>query len=225
MMKDLDMPTLPRLGVLIPSTDTTVEKELPVLVAGLATCHFTRMRLAAVTHEGLRAMESDALAAAGVLADARPDLVVFGCTSGSFIFGADYETDLARKLSDIVGVPVIMTAQAMATTLRSHGTTVRLRTPYEAAITADEVTYLEAAGMTVSSSMSLGITIDDDIAAVSGDQLMGFVQGSDEPDVVMLSCTNLQTLHLLSDLAAVAHAPVVTSNLSAATVVKATLAS
>jgi maleate isomerase len=217
------MPSLPRLGVLIPSTDTTVEKELPVLLDGLVTCHFTRMRLAAVTHEGLRAMESDALAAAAVLADARPDLVVFGCTSGSFIFGADYEASLARKLSDIVGVPVIMTAQAMATTLRSHGTTVRLRTPYEASITADEVGYLEAAGMTVSSSASLGITIDDDIAAVSADLLMSFVQGSDEPDVVMLSCTNLQTLHILADLTTVARAPIVTSNLSAATAVRSAL--
>jgi maleate isomerase len=169
-------------------------------------------------------MEADALAAAEVLADARPDLVVFGCTSGSFIFGADYEADLARKLSGIVGVPIIMTAQAMATTLRSHGTTVRLRTPYEASITADEVSYLEAAGMTVSSSDSLGITIDDDIAAVSADRLIGFVQGSDQPDVVMLSCTNLQTLHILDDLKSTAGAPIVTSNLSAATVVRSTLA-
>jgi maleate isomerase len=216
---------LPRLGVLIPSTDTTVEKEFPVLLDGLVSCHFTRMRLTAVTHEGLRAMETDALAAAGVLADARPDLVVFGCTSGSFIFGAEYEADLADKLSKIVGVPVIMTAQAMATTLRSHGTTVRLRTPYDAAITADEVGYLEAAGMNVSSSASLGITIDDDIAAVSADRLMDFVQGSDQPDVVMLSCTNLQTLHLLPELATAANAPVVTSNLSAATAVRLLLVS
>jgi maleate isomerase len=213
------MSSLPRVGILIPSTDTTVEKELPVLLAGRATCHFTRMRLSAVTHEGLRAMEPDALAAAAQLADARPDVVVFGCTSGSFIFGADYEAGLADRLTEAVGCPVTMTAQAMAAALLSHGSVVRLRTPYDPAITADEVGYLTAAGLTVSSSASLGITIDDDIAAVSGERLIDFVRGDDQPDVVMLSCTNLQTRHLLDDLARAASAPVVTSNLAAATAV------
>jgi maleate isomerase len=208
--------TLPRVGILIPSTDTTVEKELPVLLSGQASCHFARMKLTAVTHEGLRAMEADALRAAEVLADARPDVVLFACTSGTFIFGADYEADLAEKLAKASGAPVVTTARAMAEMLLTHGATVRLRTPYESSITQAEVTYLQSFGLTMSSSESLGLTVDNDIAAVPADRLLDFVTGTDTPDVVMLSCTNLQTRHLLNDLTAAAGAPIVTSNLAAA---------
>lgn len=215
--------TLPRVGILIPSTDTNVEKELPVLLNGHATCHFARMKLTAVTHEGLRAMEADALHAAEVLADARPDVVLFACTSGTFIFGADYEADLAAKLAKTSSARVVTTARAIAEMLLTHGTTVRLRTPYEASITQAEVTYSQSFGLTVSSYESLGLTVDNDIAAVSAERLIDFVKGGDAPDVVMLSCTNLQTFHVLDDLAAAAGAPIVTSNLAAAGAVRALL--
>jgi maleate isomerase len=215
--------TLPRVGILIPSTDTTVEKELPTLLRGHASCHFARMKLTAVTHEGLRAMEADALRAAEVLADAQPNVVLFACTSGTFIFGADYEADLVAKLARAAGACVVTTARAMAEMLLTHGTTVRLRTPYESSITQAEVTYLRSFGLTASSHESLGLTLDNDIAAVSAERLIDFVKGSDAPDVVMLSCTNLQTLHVLDDLTAAAGAPIVTSNLAAAQTVRTLL--
>jgi maleate isomerase len=215
--------TLPRVGILIPSTDTTVEKELPALLSGYATCHFARMKLTAVTHEGLRNMEADALHAAEVLADTQPDVVLFACTSGTFIFGADYEADLAAKLATASGATVVTTARSVATMLLTHGTTVRLRTPYESSITQAEVTYLQSFGLTVSSSDSLGLTVDNDIAAVSADRLINFVMGTDAPDAVMLSCTNLQTLHILDDLTAAAGASIVTSNLAAADAVRSLL--
>jgi maleate isomerase len=221
--KVLAVITLPRVGILIPSTDTTVEKELPTLLSGHATCHFARMKLTAVTHEGLRSMEADALHAAEILADARPDVVLFACTSGTFIFGADYEADLAAKLATASGATVVTTARSVANMLLTSGSTVRLRTPYESSITQAEVTYLQSFGLTVSSSDSLGLTVDNDIAAVSADRLIDFVKGTDAPNVVMLSCTNLQTLHILDDLTAAAGASIVTSNLAAADAVRSLL--
>ena len=60
---------LPRVAVLVPSSDTTVEEEFPQFLAGRATTHFTRMGLPDVTPEGLAIMEDNAVAAARLLAD------------------------------------------------------------------------------------------------------------------------------------------------------------
>jgi maleate cis-trans isomerase len=57
----------------------------------------------------------------------------------------------------------------------------------------------------------------------SAERLIDFVKGDDTPDVIMLSCTNLQTLHIRSDLTTAAGAPLVTSNLAAARAVRALL--
>jgi len=218
-----DVARLPRVGILIPSTDTTVEIELPELLAGRATCHFARMKLESVTVEGLTAMEVEALAEAALFADINVDVVLFACTSGTFIYGPEYEADLASRLAAAAGAPVVTTANAMAQALALRGTNVRLRTPYDEALTAAEVGYLSAHGLAVSSTRSLDITVDDEIAAVTADTLRELATGNDDADVIMLSCTNLRTLPLIAEISAATGLPVVTSNTAAAARVIAVL--
>lgn len=207
---------LARVGVLLPSTDTMVEQELPRRLAHIATCHFARMRLRSVTEADLRAMEAQAQAQAALVADIRPDVLVFACTSGTFVLGADHEADLVARLERAAGCPVVTTARSMVDSLRAHGARVRLRTPYDPEITRAEVAYLASFGLTTTSSRALGLTVDADIAGVSPEFLEEFVEGDDEADVVMLSCTNLRAFHHHRRLQARARLPVVTSNLAAA---------
>ncbi len=214
---------LPRVGILIPSTDTTVEIEMPQRLAGVATCHFARMSLSEVTEEGLRAMEAEALKAAAVLRDVNPDLLLYACTSGTFVLGAEHEAELVRQLSEIVGCPVLTTAQALIEATQHHGTVVRLRTPYSDEVTRAEVGYFEGFGFVLSSSKWLGRTEDDEIAAVEESELIEFVQGNDTVDCCVLSCTNLRTLEIEEQLFESAGVPVLTSNRSLAELVLSTL--
>ena len=133
--------------MLVPSTDTTVEEDLPRLLAEHASVHFTRMSLPTVTPAGLAHMEDSARAAIQMLADIRPDVVLFACTSGSFFQGAEHERELAADLSSIARAPVVTTARAMVEALARRGQRVRLRTPYSDELTALEVAYLEHAGL------------------------------------------------------------------------------
>jgi maleate isomerase len=202
--------------VLVPSTDTTAEDDLPRLLGDHASVHFTRMSLPAVTPAGLAHMEDSARAAIVMLADIRPDVVLFACTSGSFFQGAEHERELAADLESIAGAPVVTTARAMVEALARRGQRVRLRTPYSDELTALEVAYLEHAGLTVASSAGLGIVDDLEIAAVPPDTLRALVRGDDAADVVMLSCTNVRALAVLSMLRDAACLDVVTSNLAGA---------
>ena len=206
----------PRIGVLVPSTDTTVEEDLPRLLGDRASVHFTRMSLPAVTPIGLAHMENSARAAVAMLADMRPDVVLFACTSGSFFQGAEHERALAADLESIARAPVVTTARAMVEALARRGDRVRLRTPYTDELTSLEVAYLEHAGLTVTSSAGLGIVDDLEIAAIAPDALRALVTGDDGADVVMLSCTNVRALGVLPMLRDAAGLEVVTSNTASA---------
>lgn len=207
---------LPRVAVLVPSSDTTVEEELPQLLAGRATVHFTRMGLPDVTPEGLAIMEDNALVAARLLADIAPDVVLFACTSGSFFRGAVHERAMAQTLADAAGASVVTTAWAVSLALLARGTSVRIRTPYTAELTEAEGVYMRAAGLTIASAEGLGITRDADIAAVEPTTLLAHVEGVDAADVLLASCTNLRTLGLLAALQQRSGMPVVTSNSASA---------
>lgn len=217
------MTGLPRVGVLIPSTDTTVEQELPALLGGRATPHFTRMLLPSVTVEGLAVMEEHAREVSGLLADIAPDVVAFTCTSGSFFRGAAAERALAADIAERTGAPVVTTASAVAAALRRRGERVRVRTPYTADITEVEAAYLRGFGLKVTSAAGLGISRDTDIAAVAPDRLLRHADGEDAADVLLMSCTNLPTLGLLPELERRTGLPVVTSNTATAEAILALL--
>lgn len=209
--------SLPRVGVLVPSTDTTLEQELPLLLAGRATVHFTRMFLGAVTPEALSQMEDAARAAVRMLADIEPAVILYGCTSGSFLKGMDHEDKLAAELSTLAGSPVITTARSMQRALLKRGRTVRLRTPYTQFITKAEVEYLEAAGLTVSSAAGLGIEVDREISRITPETLLSHVEGDDaDAEMIMISCTNCPTLGTVSAIERSTGLPVVTSNIAGA---------
>lgn len=211
------------MAVLVPSSDTMLEQELPALLDGRASVHVARMSLPDVTPAGLAVMEADAVTASRLLADIEPDILLYGCTSGSFFRGVRHERHLAQRLADITGAPVLTTASAVARALARRGARVRLRTPYTAELTAAESAYLAEAGLEVTSASGLGITRDDDIARVSPERLMSHIQGTDHADVALLSCTNLPTLEVLPRLVESGGLDVVTSNTAAAESVIAAL--
>lgn len=208
-----------RVGVLVPSTDTTVEQELPKLLNGRASMHATRMHLPEVTPAGLATMEEHALAGAALLADAAVDVVLFACTSGSFFRGAAHERELAQRLAAHAEAPVVTTAWAVGRALSRHGRTVRVRTPYTDELTAAECAYLRDAGLETSSSRGLGLTRDADIAALTRNDILSLAEGSDPADAVLLSCTNLPTIDVLDEVEKACAMPIVTSNTAGAALV------
>lgn len=207
-------PALPRVAVVVPTTDTGVELELPDLLDGRASLHVGRAELEQVSLAGLAAMESRLLEQAAGLATIRPDLLLLGCTSASFVRGRDGEQELVDHLREAAGAPVLTAARAMVAQLRRHGARVRLRASYTQDIVELEREYLQAHGLEVTSARGLGITEDEQTAAVTAAELAEFASEDDDADVVMLSCTNLRTAHAQPWLVQQLRRPVVSSNLA-----------
>ena len=78
----MTVPRTYRIGQIVPSSNTTMETEIPAILRGREsveperfTFHSSRMRMRKVTKEELAAMDADSDRCAAELADARVDVL------------------------------------------------------------------------------------------------------------------------------------------------------
>ena len=90
-----------RVGIVVPSSNTTAEPEFCAALPDDCTLHAARMPLEDVTAEDLDAMADGAERAASLLSHASVDGIAYACTTGSLIHGPGFDADLESRLSDI----------------------------------------------------------------------------------------------------------------------------
>jgi maleate cis-trans isomerase/quercetin dioxygenase-like cupin family protein len=208
-----------RVGVLIPSSDTGIERELRAFLPESVSPHFTRMPLKSVTEGELESMGVQFRDAAALIADISPDLVVYGCTSGTFFGGLHYDRRLREELQAITCCPVITIASAV-TELLAQTSISRLAVyaPYNRRLCERMVTFFDEhdLGIQVEDVFYMNIVDDLQTGRITEDQAKHFVL--DNPslaaDGVFVSCGNLRILRQLRKLWLDIKKPVFSSNLA-----------
>jgi len=209
-----------RVGVLVPSSNTVMETDLH---RGLDherfTVHTARMHLVETTPEAERTMVTEtAPEAARLLGTARPDVLVFGCTSAGSLGGLDGDRRLAEDLGEIAGCPGVGVISSAVEALERRGAArVALLTPYTESLTASIARTLEEGGMEVPATDGLGIEDNialadptpEEIAARAVERFAGV-----DCDALFVSCTNFRALEAAPAIEAALGRPVVTSNLA-----------
>lgn len=204
-----------RLGLIVPSSNTTMEMELHNYLPEGVSLHTSRMPLRNVTEEELVKMSSLAVESAKLLRDADVELILYGCTSGSFIGGKDYEKELEAKIEDEVKVPVISTSTAVIEALKIlDAQSILVITPYTDEINAREKEFLEANEFEVLDIRGLGIEDNLKIGRLEPYEAYRLAKASfiDEADAIFISCTNWRTFEVIEALEEDLGVPVVTSN-------------
>src|SRR5882724_8963563 len=94
-----------RVGQIVPSSNTTMETEIPAMlrlreaVAGERfTFHSSRMRMKKVTREELVAMDRDSDRCALELSDARVDVLAYACLVAIMSMGSGYHRISQERL-------------------------------------------------------------------------------------------------------------------------------
>ncbi|MDL5361563.1 aspartate/glutamate racemase family protein [Halalkalicoccus sp. NIPERK01] len=204
-----------RLGVVVPSSNTAVEREFPRYVPEDVSVHASRMPLESVTSEALDAMSDRAVECAALLAHADVDAVAYACTTGSLLHGPGFDRELEEALSAAIDGPAVATALSVDRALETLGVDrVAVRTPYNEELNAREREYLEAAGYEVTSIEGRGIEDNTRIGALTPADAARQVRETVDPDAdaVFVSCTNYRTLSAVEPLESDLGVPVVTSN-------------
>ena len=220
-----------RIGLIVPSSNTTMETELPRLFARLQgaaaefTFHSSRVRMTSVTPDELRRMVEASAVAAELLADLRPDVVAYACLVAIMSQGANYhqqaERDLSRALAGSGSdAPVISSAGALLEGIRALGAhRVALVAPYLKPLTESVAGYIEAAGTEVVDSASLEVSDNLAVGCLPGQRVLEAARtvSLDGAEALVLSaCVQMPSLDLIEQVEQETQLPVLTAATSTA---------
>ena len=206
-----------RLGLVCPSTNTTLEPELWRMLPAGVSLHVARaFQDGPQAPELYRQIAANVAGASRDLASAAVEAIAFGCTSCTYFVPA---AELRATMTAATGRPALCTADAVLAALRHLGVArLALVTPRTDFVNAREQAWLEARGFEVVAvrGMQLGASGEEraSIGRVPPQRTFALARDADDAaaDAVFLSCTNLVTLPVVAPLEAQLAKPVVTSN-------------
>lgn len=188
-----------RIGVITPSSNTILEPVMARIAANSSPpvdLHFTRIRVTAIGLGAERVKQFDVgtmLDASGLLADLRPDVIVWAGTSGGWL-GLDRDRAIARAIEEETKVPATTTTMANVELLqRHHVHRVGFATPYVPDVCDAIREKYSRLGLSVEVS---GENVSDNrqIALIGKDRFESQVRAlaAKNCDAICIYCTNVQ---------------------------------
>src|SRR5918999_2676879 len=110
-----------RIGLMVPSSNTTVEPEFYRALPRDVTLHTARLYLTRIAPEAILQMVQDMEAQAKLLASADVDVIVLGATAPSFLKGLGYDRELIGKIEAATGKKATTTSTALVEAIRHVG--------------------------------------------------------------------------------------------------------
>lgn len=214
---ELDTITTPRLGMVVLSTDETLEDEARSVLQGrdARLMHSRIYSAPTVTQESLKAMEALMPASAELLPQGL-DAIAYGCTSASVVMGPDA---VERQIQSVQpGVPVTNPISAVIKALNHLGADrIALVTPYAAEVARPMRDFLERAGIETVSEAGFGEAEDPRVARISEASTLNAILETGRAEgvqAVFASCTNLRSFGIIDRAEAELDLPVISSNLA-----------
>ncbi|MES2414591.1 MAG: Asp/Glu racemase [Pseudomonadota bacterium] len=207
------MKTQFRIGQIVPSSNTTMETEIPAMLRAREalyperfTFHSSRMRMHKVTPEELANMNKEGLRCAAELSDARVDVMSTACLVAIMAQGLGYhrqvEADFRRIADENNSDAKVMTsAGALIHGLKKlNAKKISLMAPYMKPLTAKVVAYIESEGIEVQDSICFEIPDNLEVGRRDPMLLLDDVKklNTKGVDVVVLSaCVQMQSIPAL----------------------------
>ncbi|MFP4082166.1 MAG: maleate cis-trans isomerase [Candidatus Aminicenantes bacterium] len=192
-----------RLGLIIPSSNTTMEYEFWKISSGWAAVHAARMRLQKITLRDLEEMEEQMLDAAVRVADAHVDIMGYGCTSGSLFKGKGHAQEIEKKIQEKTGVPAVAAARAVVEALdKLHINRVSVATPYTDEINELERRFLQQNKIDVLKIKGLDMVKNHEVGSIDPEETYELAKSVYVPEAngLFISCTNFRTVEVINQL-------------------------
>jgi maleate cis-trans isomerase len=201
-----DTATPLRIGLMVPSNNTTMEGELS---AWLPRSTVTTVKIprgpGLLTAETIPAYRDSAIALARQYFGQGFDLIAYGCTAAGFISGPAGDAELSAMLTAATGLPVVTTARAMVNALQhDQAKRIAVVTPYQDSVNAQLTAFLRHGGIEV---VRLETFRAPDVAAlgrITAEEVRALARATMERDcdALFIGCSQLPTHAILDDLRA-----------------------
>jgi maleate isomerase len=199
-----------RVGQIVPSSNTTMETEIPAMLRAREivsserfTFHSSRMRMKKVVKEELEAMDRDSDRCALELSDARVDVLGYACLVAIMSMGKGYHRISQERLTGITEkngaqAPVVTSAGALIEALHAMGMKrISVLCPYMKPLTRLVVDYIESEGVAVKDYLALEIPDNLQVAAQDPAELLTLYKRLDcsgIDGIVLSACVQMQSL-------------------------------
>jgi maleate isomerase len=202
-----------KLGLIVPSWNSVNEYEFQRLLAPNVSLHSARLKITADDEENFTRMASQVPDAARLLAQAKVEVIGYGCLAGSFVKGPGHDEEIARKITDATGISGVAAAAAVIDAFRAMKITrVSVASPYELWLNDKLNLYLRNFGIDVIALNGLGT---QEHASFTPEQNANLAAGVDRPvsQAIFITCSNFRTLEIIPLLEKKLGKPVLTSNM------------
>jgi len=216
-----------RIGQIVPSSNTTMETEIPAMLMARQmirperfTFHSSRMRMKHVRKEELAAMDAESGRCALELSDARVDVLGYACLVAIMATGLGYHRESERNLRQLTAsnqsdAPVITSAGALVEGLKVMGAKrIAVVAPYMKPLTELVVNYIRNEGFDVVTWKALEISDNLEVGRHDPARLPAIVSELDltDVDVIVLSaCVQMPSLPAVATVEAMTGKPVITA--------------
>lgn len=205
-----------RVGLIVPSSNTTMETEIPAMLrrreekfdSTTFTFHSSRVRLKHVTTEELAQMVRDSDRSALELSDARVDVMAYACLVALMSQGPGFFEQAEERLSQVAAkngapAPVVSSAGALVRAIKALGASkVVLVAPYVNSITEKVVHCMTDAAIDVLDYVSLEVSDNLEVGRLDPMRLPTIAKQLDrsKADVVVLSaCVQMPSLPAIQE--------------------------
>lgn len=203
-----------RIGLLVPSSNTTVEVEFYRALPPHITLHVARLHLTQITPEAILGMVADLEAQSRNLASADVDVIVLGATAPSFLKGLGYDREVAQRITAATGKPATTTSTALIEAI-GHLKLKRivLGSAYDDRVNGIARAFLEANGLMVVAAQGLGLVENLVVGRLNDETAYELAKKVDraEAEGIVLACTNWKTMGVIERLEQELRKPVVST--------------
>jgi maleate isomerase len=204
-----------KIGLIFPATGGAPDFEYHERAPEGVGIFIARLPFEACTVDGLSRMGEFVEDAAALVAQAKVDLILFACTTGSLVKGPGYDKQLIARIEKRTGVPALTTSTAVVDAMNGlKMKRIAVATPYSVEVNEAERRFLEGSGFEVSTIRGLGNTEPTAMGAVQYEVMYRLAKEvySADDDGIFISCTGISVLDIIDKLEEDLQKPVVTSN-------------
>ncbi len=203
-----------RIGLLVPSSNTTVEPEFYRALPSGVSLHTARLYLTQIAPEAIAEMVRDIAVQAKLLASAEVDVIVLGATAPSFLKGLGYDKNIIAEIEKATGIAATTTSTALIQAIQFIGAKrVVLGAAYDDKVNAIAKSFMEASGITVLDAQGLGYVDNLKVGRLEAQTAYDLACKVDcpEAEAIVLACTNWKTMDVIDRIEQKTGKPVVTT--------------
>jgi maleate isomerase len=204
-----------RIGLIIPSSNRLSEPQFHEYAPPGVQINITRLRMTGPYSRPVLELLPKITEAAELLADAACDLIVFHCTASSMESGRDAERQVLDTITSATGRPATSTGSALLEALRALDVRkLVMVSPYNQTTNDHESAFLAEAGIRVLHDRPLNLGGSDGYIAAPPALWKRVTIEERDPDAdgYLLSCTNIHSLPVITEIEVALDKPVIASN-------------